>query len=518
MGSKRQVMRLAPSGIVHDLPADQVGPEQFNDGSNIVFRDGIPTRVGGYARVLNTPPQTPKWAQNINSDLFNYWLYTTYAKVMVNDGTSTDADITPLTYTNLNSAFNIWTGGVLNGLPVFNQPTEAPMWWDLQVGNKAQYLPGWPVGTRCQALRPFKYHLIAMNISDAGGDFGDGVMWSAAAEPGAIPLTWAAAPGNEAGDNQLSDSPGDLVDGRTLRDAFILYKNQSTYAMQYVGGNQVFAFRRILSQSGMLAKNCCASFQNHHVVLTDSDVILFDGNVGTSIIDKKNRKWLFSQIDPTAFRTSYVVTNENDSEVWVVFPEIGNSTPNIALVWSKDSNDWGVRELPTGSNNVTYITSGIISNSGSVPTWDSTPGSWQSQSKIWNSSNFQTATPSLLMMQAQRFYSVDASNTNDGVNVVSTLTKIGLDLGDQQRRKLVKRIWPRIQAAPGTQIFIRMGANDAPNDPVQWSDPVTFTVGVDTHADSFANGRFIGVEFSSNGIDGWRMSGFDVEFTLAGSF
>ena len=513
MAFKREVLKLAPSGIIYDLPADQVPLENFNGGTNIIFRDGIPTRVDGYADVYPGATQEPEWMINTRNELNNYWLYGTKQNAFVIDGPN-HIDLSPTPALTPTQGYNTWSGDILNGIPVLNNPSNVPYYWDLVTANPIAPLPAWPAGTAVKSLRAFKYHLFGLNVTDGTGIYGDGVLWSAAADPGAVPASWTPAPDNDAGFVSLSDSPGDIVDALAMRDMLSIFKNYSIYACNYIGGNEVFQFRKVVQEAGILALNCATTIKGAQMVLTDSDVILFDGLQAVSAIDKRNRKWLFSQIDPVNYKNSFVQVNPSETEVWVCFPSNGNVKPNLALVWSKDSNDWGVRELPTPA----YIAKGIVAENAASPTYDTTPYTYDDAPGIYDSSNYQTATESLLMSYDAGFWLVDAAVDNNGTPISARLEKRGLDLEAPQRRKLMKRLWPRIQGTPGTVVYLRGGASDAPDDPVSWTQLLPFVIGVDQKVDCFAEGRFLAFEVSSDSLQSWRLSSIDVEYTFAGNF
>ena len=194
---------ISPKGIIYDLTPDRVDPDTLNAGSNVIFRDGIASRIKGHGQVFGTPLfalEDLQYLLNTRTELNNYWLYPTGDSIGVYNG-SNHFDISPVGMSAV-SLYNQWTGGNLNGVPILNNKKNNPVYWDLNTGNAMIDLPGWPAGTKAESVRPFKYHLIAMNITDPGGIFGEALLWSSAAEPGTIPQSWTPLASNEAGSNQ----------------------------------------------------------------------------------------------------------------------------------------------------------------------------------------------------------------------------------------------------------------------------------------------------------------------------
>lgn len=512
MGMERMILRLAPSGLVYDVPPDGVDPNVFTGGSNVVFRDGLPVRAGGQLAVYGTPLHEPHLLVNLQGPLANYWIYPGQSAVGVLDGVS-HADISPTPALTPTQGFNQWTGGELNGIVCLNNPYNNPIYWPGTMAQDCQYLPGWPAGTKAKVLRPFKYHLFALNVTDTNGIFSDLVVWSDAAEPGAVPQTWTPAPDNQAGFFALAAGGGNIVDAVQMRDVLFAFMDSSTWAIQYVGGNAVFAARKVLETSGILAPNCAVEIKGSLVVLTDSDVIVFDGQQALSLIDKKMRRFLFSQLDPVNYRNAFVTKNWVESEVWVCIPTVGNVKPNLALVWSRDENAWGLRTI-----NYSCASAGLVSPNTGVRDWDESAQSWDNASLIWDSSTYRVTSESILAAQGTTLQSVDGDVTDNGVPVVSYLQKVGLGLGNIQQRKLIKRVWPRMSGVTGTVVDIRVGAHDEPNGQVTWADPVAFAIGADEKIDTFAEGRYMALEIASNSVQPWTLTGIDVEYGKSGAW
>ena len=213
------------------------------------------------------------------------------------------------------------------------------------------------------------------------------VLWSDAAAPGSIPTSWTAAATNEAGDAELSQTPGPIIDGLPLRSSFMLYKQNSAYIADYVGGNNIFNFRRAFITVGALTRNCIAPYQGKHFVVTDGDIVLTDGSVAESIADNRMRRFLFNQLDQTNFAATFVASLKKENEIWICFPSAGSTFCNLALIWDGAANAWGVRELP----DIAHAASGIISDLTVSEVWDDDSMFWDDDTTAWNQQNFSNA-------------------------------------------------------------------------------------------------------------------------------
>ena len=131
-----------------------------------------------------------------------------------------------------------------------------------------RYVQGYPV------LQNF---LVALNITRSGTNKPRLVAWSQSSDIGALPTTWTSSSTNDAGEVDLAEAYSPIVDGLPLRDSFIIYTQDSTHRMDYVGGDSVMRFQKIMGMSGLLTTNCAVEFDGWHFAVTGSDVIIHDG-------------------------------------------------------------------------------------------------------------------------------------------------------------------------------------------------------------------------------------------------
>jgi len=521
MSYPKKIVKVRPlGGIVSDLPAHEVAPQFYTAGENMHFRSSFAERTKGHAQIYSGILTTLRNISNVQTGGMNYWVYHGTDKSHVVTG-ATHTDITKVGGITGTVIANRITSGLLNGVHFMNNGQDAPMFWDGIPANPMTDLTGWPASTTCKAMRAFKFHLFAMDISKPAGDFEMQVLWSSAAAPGTIPASWTPAATNEAGDAELSQTKGPVIDGLPLRSSFLFYKQHSAYIADYVGGNNIFNFRRAFVTSGVLTRNCIAPYKGRHFVVTDGDVILTDGSSTDSIADNRMRRFLFNQLDQTNFEATFVVTFPKQNEIWICFPSAGSTFCDLALIWDGVANAWGVRELP----DISHAAIGIISDLTVSELWNDDAGFWKDDTTFWNQQNFSNADDRLVMAKpddaaptSSKFFEVDSGKTFDGTNISASIAKYSMPFDEPNRVKFLRRLIPHIQANNGTQIKIRAGSQMVDSDPILWSNERTFTVGMDKHVDTFAQGKYLSFEFRSDGTNPWALTGFDVEAELRGYY
>jgi hypothetical protein len=383
------------------------------------------------------------------------------------------------------------------------------MYWPGAPASPFLELPDWPATTICKALVAHRYHLFALDIDGPGGTFPMQLLWSDAAEPGAVPASWTPAADNEAGSADLSDTPGPLLTAQSLRGSLLIYKRSATYAADYVGGNQVYDVRPLFTSSGALTRHAVADVNGQHFVVCDGDIILTDGTSRRSVAQGRMRDFVFQQIDMTNYEALFVLYNRAKNEVWVCFPEAGETLCTLAAVYDLSGDTWAARSLPS----VSCAAIGVVNDVAESEAWDADAESWDDDLSLWNQQNFNLATEALILGEPTTPAMIQVE-TADAVAVQATLGKYDMTFGEPERVKFAKRLHVRALAGYGT-LFVRAGARMTPSGSITWSNEVTLTE-PEQIVNLFAQGRYISVEIRSQGVELWRISGFDIEAEVRG--
>ena len=522
MSYPKRIQPFRPkNGLLRDVPPSEVPDEYYTTAGNVLFRDSFAERVVGDARVY---PGVTGALRNIlstrDSAGANFWMYSSPNTVNAVTG-STISDLTPIGGLQTQDDPNAFTTSLLNGLPVWNNQLDVPHYWTNDPGAPLAPLPGWQAGDTCRAIRPFKFHLFALGMEEAGGSFPMKLKWSDAAEPGAVPQTWEALPNNDAGDTQLSETPGGIVDAWPLRAGLMIYKESSTYLCNWIAGQFVFNFRPLFITSGVIARNCVVEHDARHFVFTDDDLIMTDGNTIQSIVDRRNRKALFSSLDQDNARNAYVINYERQKEIWFCYPENGSKYCNRALVYDVRNDSTGFRELCSSPHGrLGFVTDAVEDDS-----WDSDTQAWDDDVTSWTAFARSDVELDLVIACTDddtptngKLVEVDAGSDFDGEPINALLVKSDMSFGDADRLKLVKRVYPKVEANDGVTVDIRVGSAESPGGTVSWSPPVPYVKGTNTKIDTFSLGRYISIEISSAGGAPWTLIGFDVEYETRGYY
>lgn len=498
---------LAPDLIPADAPL-----EAWNNGANVYFRNGEAIRTRGDKPTMagsSAPPLTAVYVEPFDS---GFWVYANDDGIWAHDGTD-EFDITPADWSPVTGG--VYTSCVINGLAVINCSNADPVWWDGSTSTPCEPLPGWPGGGRTIAMRGHKNFLFAIGMVSEGAQR---VRWSDAAEAGVIPQEWEPAADNLAGFVDIAPLSSPCVEGATLRDSLLIYKRESIWSFDFVGGNAVFNARKLFAEGGIADTNAITQGPNdeHLFVGSDGDIYVTDGAQVVSVLDGRAQRTFYNDFSGADGLTFSAVTLHREKLGFIIYPAAGETLGTQAIVYDFASGDIGVRAMP----GVSCAAEGQeLQAVGNRNTWDGDNGQWRNDTTAWN--QFITAQSvedcligggfGFMVLEAQDDDAVDA-------DIAARLEKAGVSFGDAQRRKMIKAVWPKLAGREGDTVTFRVGGQETAQGATQWADPVDIAIGAVVPVECFVQGRYISLEVTSQGGDPWRMGSIDIEFRGEGQW
>ena len=501
--------------LITDQPGWQLEPGDITTAHNVRWGDNQVGTVAGYSTFF-TATQAPYFVMPVTDGTNYYWIYMSLTDGFIYNGSSS----TEITRTSggdyTGTSTDRWNGCIVNGVPVVNNGVDDPqMFTPVQTTSDLALLTGWNTNWKAKVMRQYKNFLIALNVTKSSVEYPHMVKWSDVADSGTVPADWdETSTTNLAGENHLSETDGIVVDAVQLRDEMIIYKEDSVFGMQYIGGNFVFRFRRIQGLGGILAQQCAIEFQGGHFVVGGADtrdIYVHDGQSATSVVDKRVRDGFYSDLDQDNYASSFVVPNFVKNEILVCYPSNGATLPNKALVWNYVDDKWSFRDLPSST---TCGNIGIVDVS--AYTWDTLPYStWDLWTDTWGTRQYSPVSDTLVMGSTDLdFYKFEDGNQFDGVDPTVTIERVGLDLGNTTDVHLVKTIYPYVE---GGSVDVRIGHQSSPNDSVTWDGPYTFDPSSDYKIDVRVTGRLHAIRFSSNNNVQWALRGYGLDVEKVGT-
>lgn len=510
---------LGKVGVIKDIPPHQLPPEVWTRLENIRCQDGNLLKFSGHSEVMGTPSDPPGYLLNIPTSSASIWVYTSLEGIFSYDNGS-HTDLSPVGGYNA-TEYEQWNGTILGGIPILNNGIDPPqMWPSLSSGSPFEDLDNWPADTTCKIIRAFGPFLIALNITDTNGSYPHMFWWSHPAEVGDVPVTWDYTDTDfQAGRRELTDlDAGIILDGMMLKDTFIIYKQFATHIVRFQGGQNVMKNDLLFSTSGILSARCVCPIDkgSRHFVVTMDDVIVHNGQSADSVVDDKNREYLFRSLSLENRAKAFCVHNPAKMEAWFCYPELGSEVPNKALVYNYKDQTTTFRDF-VGN----YATPGFVQET-TAEEWGELLNTWDASTNTWGAEGKRQ----LVACSAgdEKFYQLDNTNSFNGSPIPFVIERTGLAVYGKDRagqpkvsltaRKLVNRMWPKIQSS--VPVTIEVGVQEFLNAPLMWGPSQSFDPNTQMYLDFVVNGRILAVRFSGNHSADFSLEGYDLELELLG--
>lgn len=528
----KDFIRINPDSYNADVSPVELGPEVVNflfnmrpnakKLSQVGGEEGFinypitHTAIGGGTSQINSLPQTAFWIKNIRASTDFTWLIAGASSIQAltdkdNMFAITPAGIATGTYEQK------WVIENFNSIPIFNRPIEQPYSWDKDVANRCIPLPGWPTSTVCLSMRAFKNYLIGLNVTDNNGSFPDQVIWSNAADAGAVPPDWAFAdPTSQAGTLQLSDTPGVIIDGFKFKNSFLIYKTGSVYRMDFIGGTFVFSFSLLFDSFGAFAPNCVVEVYGGHIVFTGIDLVFHDGHQPRSLLRGRIKERFMQLINNNTLDVykSFLFHHFNENEVWLFFITGSENFPGEAMIYNYIYDNFSFVSFTETTPCQAY---GTIQQGASISIWDLDPQAWDLDNSLWGQNPGG----------GQEVHVMRAISTQDilvtdkpliAPDKDATIIRETLIVPPERAIKFLYRVNIDIKAeGTNPQFTIAIGTQFEPEDPVSYIGPFTFTPS-DASIDVLVKGRYFSYIINSSGQLYWELRGIGFTIKQSGEF
>lgn len=428
---------------------------------------------------------------------------------------------------------NSWTGGRFNGWEVFNSPGAIsganglyPCALDMTtnpIPGAAVRLTGWNVTApnqwRTYALRPYRDFLVAMQRWTGSTTIDDTtVFWSDAAAAG-IPGTWTPAAGNMAGDADLHDTPGPLIDGCILGNDFIIFKSGSCIRMTYVGGAQVFAFQVLNSSAGIINRNCAVAYQGKLLVFGPNDIYALspDGSTESLMTDgirralyRRMNRITLPQYDHCSLQIS---TAEGRLYAFYSDTPAADYYATKAAVLDLRTGRWGEMSLGIAGGATGFASSASAQRSaGQINIGYSAP------SYVYLVGAEGSGTTNIYQMTGEMTPASDPANLGPVI-----FTRRAIDCDEPQISKTLRAIRLLVDAPAGTPFTVTVtGRQILDGAAVETSGTLSWTAGTTEQLDCLVQGKFFDVQVVNNyavaNYTDWKLYGLELEYTLRGGW
>ena len=373
----------------------------------------------------------------------------------------------------------------------------------------------------CKSMRAFRSFLVALNITTDGVNFPRVVKWSTEAATQSIPTSWNETLSTvDAGEFELADTKGDILDGLQLRDSFMIYKEDAVYSMTFVGTPFIFSFRQLSPTIGAIAKNCVAEFDGGHAIFGKGNFYINDGQRIKPILPMKLKEYVFQSIDGAQTNKCFVVADYGRTEILFCFTADGaaSSEPNKAVVWNYITNTFTIRDIP----DLAHIGYGNVGNPIRATTWAATTETWETITGPWTMS-YDLQDKVLLFADPSntKLYRDNSGNKNNTTFMTSYIERSGLTMNEQGQPdhtsvKRISAIWPKMSVSSDNSINVYLGTSMSTEEGITWNAPTTFNPNTQSKVSVRGTGKLYAVKFESTTDMDWELDGYAIDVKTVG--
>ena len=419
---------------------------------------------------------------------------------------------------NANTSSRRWTATNLNGLVVATNGFDTPQMWPLSAGIPSTATPfrelqNWPSTYSCKSIRSFRTFLIGLNWNRDNQE-PRLVKWSTEASYGAAPSTWDETDATlDAGEYELSDTAGDIIDGLPLGDSFLIYKEDAVYVMNYVGTPYIFSFKLLSPTVGALSKEAIKEFDGGHFFIGNSDCYVCNGQTVTPLLSNKDRRAMFEDLSGDNYQKCFVAADYVRNEMLACYPSANSAVVNKALIWNWKDNTFSFRDLPDTS----HINQGIIDITVGA-TWNGSTETWNTGTGNWGERNYDNVKKNLVFCDVTntKIFRDTFGNKKDTADMTSYIERTGLDLNDPQSIKFVSAVYPQIEVSGNNSVNVYVGRQISTEHGITWEGPIAFNPNTQSKVSCRVSGKYFGIKVESTSDIDWKLHGVSFEVQQRG--
>lgn len=475
-----EILQSAPNNWNLDVSPSSLPDTSVNLLQNMDFFAGVPRSLNKM-QMVTVPSVAPLTLVAYSDSESSYAAYAGTTGAYAWTPLNTHVDITPATGLTgsdywSSTAFGKWAV-LTNG-----EPTEAPHAISTNMtaaDENLAPLPGWIPNASTKLIATHRNILWAANTTEAGVNYPTRVRWSTSSITDALPSSWVVTPANDAGQVDLQFVGGEITDLCSVGDVMYIGGPGGIWAARWVGGQFVYNFSQINGLQGPRGLRCMESMGDAAVVLTNTDLLIFDENSEQSLAIGRMSRLINRMV------TAELLYIQTTRQLYVLYSLDGETGYNHALIWDRDSNTFGSRDFQFGAT-----TSGaIVIPPPIVPLeWDEAVQTWEAITIPWGApqplaASYAAADANGIYVSGTEFqpWLISRTNIPSAGNDVIRLRSIEAALD-----------------GPSQDVWLRIGISDTLGEPTLWGEEKQFNIGGKVRNDDGMQGRYVS----------WQVRGF----------
>ena len=212
-------------------------------------------------------------------------------------------------------------------------------------------------------------------------------------------------------DGDYLDAPTEdwIVAADFLGDDLIVWFERSIWKLAYTGDSSApFRWEKLVDTEGAYATYSLVSFSDEIIGVGPTRFVGFDGREAYGI-DEKIPDFLL-EWNQSAVNYCYGLVLEEESQAWISYAEVGQDTPNKAVILNYEKDSWATYTLPIHCLGYSSLQSDLL--------WDDITDDWDDIDWAWDDRSLQSGYPTTLMGAATGYiYQLNDGGTDDGAAI-----------------------------------------------------------------------------------------------------
>ena len=480
---------LAKYGVLSDPDPYDLPINAFTAGVNVRFRNGHISSGPVFRNVLALGTTDPRFCFAASPSTINN-LFIGYKNGKISrEANNTETDYTLSGYVT-STVEATWTSTVLASVVYANRSDRAP--WYLRLSDSSfQNLSAsgtapdkWDSTWTCSLLRTCAGALVALGVTKGATAYPNMVKTSSIPTAGTVPSSWDQTnPATLATENILTKMEGPIIDAAPLGQDLVIYGLREAWLMHADNSTFVYSYTKLPFKKGAMNANCSVEHDGKNFVFGIDDIWMHDGNSEVSLLDKKNRDFVFGSLNILQSAKCFVVHNPKLNEIYFSYvggdqyvnfsSQNGIDGCNRQAVLNLSDMTWTFDDVPsvfgacnaTISNSLTYATV--------TATYTTMGGTYQDQEDGLKRTTAYVGSINSTYNLATSLYALDPYGVNSNVaypvdtNATAPrfFERIGLDMDELNQQlsgyKTLSSLYP--QARLGTNasnLMVAVGASD----------------------------------------------------------
>jgi len=512
MGELIDIANVGSIGLITDIEPISLPLHAISAGNNFKCKNGfiepVPT-----AETITTPTGfNAGYLLGIITASDMFILAAGRSAIKVYDGTSWSDISSVAGYAGLSADDELlWSGCVLGSIPILNNFNSVPEYWSPQLVTQVMQPLQFDASNTwlaknysAKVIRSHGQYLFALNLREGATYLPDSYRWSHPADVNGLPFTWDETDLSAvAGKASIGGNSGAIVDGLSLRDAFIIYSENAIHALTLSGDEFIWRRTSITYEYGLAAKDAIVELGGTHYFISKNDICINDGSVVHSLIYGKIKS---SFIDSTNFQyvsRSFAFHHSTANEIWFCIPSNGGTYPNLAYVYNYIDGTFATRDLPAGMSFATYAI-----KLAAQKLWSTATATWVTTSDKWSSSPYAESMPLGIINADSSLVSLDDPNTTTFLPI--TLERTDLNITNSKNAETISKIFTNFNGV--STLNLRIGSQDFNSAPVRWQNAEQYDISIRRSLEQCTTGVLHAYSIAGTPTNRFRFNGISIEY------